>query len=119
MTIKNIAEVEWLINLQEYQYKLWNYQVSHQTLTLRATKLTRENYNIHIVFSYTHYIQIPTRTWVGNFRLGTEDEKLAVLKQAGLSYPTHLNLFISDAHSTNIYILGILTEIIENVEPVH
>ncbi len=67
-----------IINLQGYEYRLWQYQASHSVLTVRAYHPTNPGSNVHIVFETVYYIQMPISWTSGDFRLGTLEERKKV-----------------------------------------
>lgn len=109
--------------LRGYRYRLWNYQSSHSTLTIRAVRSDRKHHNVHITFANVYYIQAPL-SWDGDFTLGSYPEIAEVVARAGIKGPTEmtreiLSLFRAESANGVVYILGALGNIEYDVEPLY
>ena len=107
--------------LEGYRYRLWEFQVSHLLLTVRATHRDRPKHNIHLTFANVFYIQMPT-AWRGDFRLASEPELHTIAERRGLKLTEtapSLSLFKAESPYGVVYVLGVIYIVEHDVEPVY
>lgn len=114
--------------IKDYDYQIWQYNLSHSLLTLRATSKQKKRHNIHITFTQVHYFQFPF-SWKGDLYLAPDNELIEILGRAGVSKLNEAlpmsyiretySLFKADSPDSTIYILGRLSKIEYDVEPLY
>jgi hypothetical protein len=109
-----VKKIDELIALSGYQYRVWDYQVSHSVLTIKATKTDLESV-IFIHFGDVYYLQTPI-SWVGDFVLSSDTEFREFVSKAGLTGPVEvykqaLSLFKATTSGNLVYILGALISV--------
>ena len=108
--------------LRGYRFILWRYHKSHSELTIRAEHPDKPGHNVHIHFVDVYYIQMPTG-WIGDFELGSESEFKEVLRKAWLQGSPEVReiftLFKADTPNDVVYILGSLSHLEYDVEPIY
>ena len=113
-----------LFKIKNYYYRVWKYKVGLSQLTLRATDTQKKHHNIHITFHRVHYFQFPAG-WKGDLYLAPDNELREILKRAeipvvDINFTKKLySLFKADAPNSTIYILGKLSLIEHDVEPIY
>lgn len=112
-----------LDTLRGYIYRLWYYQPSHSTLIIRAVRPDRKHHNVHITFENVYYIQAPL-SWDGDFTLGSHLEMAEIVAKTRTKSPADslreiMSLFRAESSKGVVYILGTLTLIEYDVEPVY
>jgi hypothetical protein len=114
-------QIEKIVNLKGYEYRLWHYQASLSVLTVRAYQPANPGHNLHIVFQTVVYIQMPTSWKAGDFRLGTPDERRKIATRVGFSElkAGHVTLFAADLPDTQVYVLCHSASIERDVPPLY
>jgi hypothetical protein len=117
-----------LLGLKGYNYQIWDYNLSHSILTIRATHEQKKHQNIHITFVDVRYFQFP-HGWAGDLHPASDDELIEILVRAGvgrldkavpISYvKERFSLYKADSPNCTIYILGKLSTIEHDVEPIY
>ena len=120
--------LEQLNQLRRYSYQIWHYNLSHSILTLRGTNKQKGHHNIHIGFADVKYFQFPF-SWTGDLHPATDEEFIQILVRAGIGrldqatsieyVKEQFSLYKADTLHTTIYILGKLSEIEYDVEPIY
>ncbi len=119
----NVLE-EWIariVNLQDYEYRLWHYQASLSVLTVRAYQPANPGHNLHIVFQTVFYVQMPTSWKSGDFRLGTSDEHRKIATHVGFDEfkAGQVILFVADLSNSQVYVLCHSASIEQDVPPIY
>lgn len=117
-----------LRRIKGYSYQIWDYNLSHSILTLRATKKEKEHHNIHITFADVSYFQFPF-SWRGDLDLSPETELIEILERAGFGrldqtismeyVRDRYSLYKAESVRSIVYILGRLSSIEYDVEPIY
>jgi len=119
---------EELLQLKGYGYQIWNYNLSHSILTFRGDHPEKKHHNVEITFVDVKYFQFPFG-WMGDFYPATDSELLEIMARAGItnlekavpmSYIKELwHLYKADSPNGIIYVLGHLSQIEYDVEPIY
>ena len=119
---------EKLLQLKGYSYKVWHYQVSHSVVTFRGEHPDKERHNVEITFGMVDYFQFPS-AWTGDFYPASDAELLEIMARIGMpelekrlpmeEVKTHFHLYKADSPHSTIYILGHLSQIEYDVEPIY
>lgn len=123
---ENMFELdEKLMCLKGYSYQIWGYGLGHSELVLRATHQDRNQHNAHVSFSHVEYFQFPWG-WTGDLVPACDQELLAIMARAGMSYWTktyplavikvRFRLYKAETTNGAIYILGQLRQIKYEIE---
>lgn len=114
--------------IKGYSYQIWDYNLSHSILTLRATNEQVKSHNIHITFTSVSYFQFPFG-WKGDLYPASDDELIEILVRSGvgrldqaLSMPEikeRYSLYKADTPNSIVYLLGTLSQIEYDVEPIY
>ena len=123
----NVLE-EKLLQLKDYSYQVWHYQLSHSFITFRGEQPERKNHNVEISFADVKYFQFPLG-WIGDFYLASDSELLEIMMRAGMGninqalpmsrIRENWQLYKADSPHSTIYILGHLAQIEFDVEPIY
>ena len=117
-----------LTRMKGYSYQIWDYQLSHSVLTLRATHKQKKSHNIHITFTSVGYFQFPL-SWEGDLFPAPENELLEILVKIGsgrldevlpMEYlEERFSLYKANSPNSTIFILGHLAKIEYDIEPIY
>lgn len=107
-----------------YDYQLWDYQVSHSTLTIRAVLPKGGKHNVHLTFSDVYFIQAPSSWSDGDIRVASDDEFWRIARQLGWTdreIPLRKLFILYSANTSKgrVYIMGKLAPIENDVEPIY
>lgn len=110
--------------LSGHYYQLWDYQKSHSVLTIRAGHLDQPAHNIHLVFTSVYYIQMPINWREGDLGLASETEFAEMVKAMKMrgspeTLRETLSLYKAQPPNGRVYILGNLSAIEHDVEPIY
>lgn len=119
---------EKLRQIQGYGYKIWDYNLSHSILTFRGEHPDKKHHNVEITFVDVQYFQFPYG-WVGDFYPAQDSELLEIMSRVGMrnfekamSIPEikeRFHLYKADSPHSTIYVLGYLSQIEFDVEPIY
>ena len=119
---------EKLLQLKGYSYKLWHYQLSHSVVTFRGDHPDKNHHNVEVTFGMVNYFQFPSG-WTGDFYLASDSELLEIMARTGMTdldkrlpmeeIRRHFHLYKADSPHSTIYILGYLSQIEYDVEPIY
>ena len=117
-----------LIQMKGYSYRIWGYGLGHSYLFIRAEHKDKPHHNVHVSFDDVQYFQFPSG-WTGDLIPATDKELLEIMARAGMGNITksmpfsfikeNFHLYKADTPNSVIYILGHLTQIEEDVEPIY
>ena len=117
-----------LLRMKGYSYRIWGYGLGHSQLIIRATHENKRHHNAHISFSDVQYFQFPLG-WTGDLVPASDGELLEILARAGMAYwekafpisiiKERFHLYKADTSNGTIYILGHLSQIEYDVEPIY
>ena len=117
-----------LISMKGYSYRIWGYGLGHSELIIRATHEAKKHHNAHISFVDVCYFQFPLG-WTGDLVPAPENELLEIMSRAGMGkldkvlpmsvIKERYHLYKADAPNSTIYILGHLSQIEFDVEPIY
>jgi hypothetical protein len=117
-----------LLQLKGYSYHLWHYQLSHSVLTFRGEHPDKKHHNVEITFADVQYFQFP-HGWTGDLYPASDSELLEVMSRAGMpnldktlplpEIKSRFHLYKADSPHSTIYILGYLSQIEYDVEPIY
>jgi hypothetical protein len=119
---------EKLQQLKGYGYKIWNYNLSHLILTFRGELPNKKHHNVEITFVDVNYFQFPYG-WSGDFYPASDSELLEIMKRSGITnwdkflpiseIKLRFHLYKADSPHSTIYVLGHLSQIEYDVEPIY
>ncbi|MEP6895062.1 MAG: hypothetical protein ABI986_05590 [Chloroflexota bacterium] len=119
---------EKLLQLKGYGYHIWFYNLSHSILTFRGEHPEKKSHNVEITFVDVHYFQFPLG-WTGDFYPASDSELLEIMSRAGMPHlekalpmsdiKVHYHLYKADSKHSTIYVLGHLSQIEYDVEPIY
>ncbi len=119
-----VTRIENIEQLLDYRYQVWRYEVSHSVLIIRATPKGQNGRNVHLTFVDVKYVQLPMGWQDGDLRIASEEEFWEVAKKVrfGKLHPLLrevLTLYKAENPLGNIYILGKLAQIEQDVDPLY
>jgi len=117
-----------LARLKGYSYQIWDYNLSHSYLTFRGDHPDKKHHNVEISFTDVKYFQFPLG-WTGDFYPASDSELLEIMLRAGMGnvdnalpmswIKENWHLYKADSPHSTIYVLGHLTQIEYDVEPIY
>ena len=119
---------EQLSQLKGYNYHIWHYQLSHSFVTFRGEHPNKKRHNIEVSFTDVKYFQFPLG-WTGDFYPASDSELLEIMMRAGMGnmdrviplpeIKSRFHLYKADSPNSTIYVLGHLSQIEYDVEPIY
>jgi hypothetical protein len=114
-------QIEKIVSLRGYEYRLWHYQASHSVLTLRAYQPANPGYNLHLVFETVFFVQLPIHWPAGDFRLGTVEEHKNITTQIGFDEfkASQVILFVAEPPNSTVFLLCHSASVKYDVPPLY